>query len=267
MKKAILTLGVAFAALSVAKAQTNIQVFYDFGKDRGHVTTTLEGFYNDNWGNTFFFIDYDYKGINADKKNVNPSSTYFEIARCFNFWHSVPVLNGFSLQAEYNGGFLIGDPQAIPEGSYTGWGINHAFLAGVDYFIHSKDFRNTLNLKVLYKKILGATSKVPMQFTVVWGLQDLFGLKGLRFSGFADFWWQNQFLYAWADNAETGYRDFTSGKETYVTFISEPQLWYNVGQWFGVNNLNIGGEVELSYNFGTLQGFRVRPCAGIKWVF
>ena len=267
MKKAILTLGVAFAALSVAKAQTTIQVFYDFGKDRGHVTTTLEGFYNDNWGNTFFFIDYDYKGINADKKNVNPSSTYFEIARCFNFWHSVPVLNGFSLQAEYNGGFLIGDPQAIPEGSYTGWGINHAFLAGVDYFIHSKDFRNTLNLKVLYKKILGATSKVPMQFTVVWGLQDLFGLKGLRFSGFADFWWQNQFLYAWADNAETGYRDFTSGKETYVTFISEPQLWYNVGQWFGVNNLNIGGEVELSYNFGTLQGFRVRPCAGIKWVF
>ena len=267
MKKAILTLGIAFAALSVAKAQTNLQVFYDFGKDRGHVTTTLEGFYNDNWGNTFFFIDYDYKGINADKKNVNPSSTYFEIARCFNFWHSVPVLNGFSLQAEYNGGFLIGDPQAIPEGSYTGWGINHAFLAGVDYFIHSKDFRNTLNLKVLYKKILGATSKVPMQFTVVWGLQDLFGLKGLRFSGFADFWWQNQFLYAWADNAETGYRDFTSGKETYVTFISEPQLWYNVGQWFGVNNLNIGGEVELSYNFGTLQGFRVRPCAGIKWVF
>ena len=260
----------AFAALAfaqVAGAQTNLQVFYDFGKDRGHVTTTLEGFYNDNWGNTFFFIDYDYKGLNADKKNVTPSSTYFEIARCFNFWHNVPVLNGFSLQLEYNGGLLIGAPQVIPDGSYTGYGINHALLAGVDYFIHSNDYKNTLNLKVLYKKILGATSKVPMQFTVVWGLQDLFGLQGLRFSGFADFWWQDQFLFPWADDAAMGYRDFAQGENTSVTFISEPQLWYNVGQWFGCPNLNIGGELELSVNFGTLKGFRARPCLGAKWVF
>ena len=265
-KKSILTVAVATLAFGmVAKAQTNLQVFYDFGKDRGHVTTTLEGFYMDKGGNTFFFIDYDYKGLNADKKNVTPSSTYFEIARCLNFWQNVPVLNGFSLQVEYNGGLLLGAPQALPAGSYTGYGINHAFLAGVDYFIHSKNYNNTLNLKVLYKKILGATSKVPMQFTVVWGMQDLFGLKGLRFSGFADFWWQDQFLFPWADNAD--YRDYTKGEDTFVTFISEPQLWYNVGQWFGVDNLNIGGEVELSYNFGTLKGFRVRPCAGVKWVF
>ena len=267
-KKSILTVAVATLAFGmVAKAQTNLQVFYDFAKDRGHVTTTLEGFYNDNWGNTFFFIDYDYKGLTADKKNVTPSSTYFEIARCFNFWHNVPVLNGFSLQLEYNGGLLLGSAQDPLTSTYAGYGINHALLAGVDYFIHSNDFKNTLNLKVLYKKILGATSKVPMQFTVVWGLQDLFGLKGLRFSGFADFWWQDQFLFPWLDNADAGYRDFTKGADTYVTFISEPQLWYNVGQWFGVNNLNIGGEVELSVNFGTLQGFRVRPCLGAKWVF
>ena len=265
-QKTILAVAVATLAFTqVAKAQTNLQVFYDFSKDRGHATTTLEGFYGDNWGNTFFFIDYDYKGLDADKKNVTPSSTYFEIARCFNFWQNVPVLNGFSLQVEYNGGLLIGGAQAVPAGSYTGYGINHSFLAGIDYFIHSSDFKNTLNLKVLYKNILGATSKVPMQFTVVWGLQDLFGVQGLRFSGFADFWWQDQFLFPWADN--DAYRDFTKGENTSVTFISEPQLWYNVGQWFGVPNLNIGSEVELSYNFGTLLGFRVRPCAGIKWVF
>ena len=261
---------VALATLALAqgaKAQTNLQVFYDFGKDRGHVTTTLEGFYNDNWGNTFFFIDYDYKGLTADGKNITPSSTYFEIARCFNFWQNVPVLNGFSLQLEYNGGLLLGSEQNLLDGSFTGYGINHCLLAGVDYFIHSKDFKNTLNLKVLYKKILGATSKVPMQFTAVWGLQDLFGLKGLRFCGFADFWWQDQFLFPWADSPLTGYRDYLNGSATSVTFISEPQLWYNVGQHFGVDNLNIGGEVELSCNFGTLKGFRVRPCAGIKWVF
>jgi hypothetical protein len=40
-----------------------------------------------------------------------------------------------------------------------------------------------------------------------------------------------------------------------------------VGQHFGVPNFNIGGEVELSYDFGSSLGFWVRPCAGIKWVF
>lgn len=264
--KTILTLAVATATLALAqeaKAQTNLQVFYDFGKDRGHVTTTLEGFYNDNWGNTFFFIDYDYKGINADKKNVTPSSTYFEIARCFNFWHNVPVLNGFSLQAEYNGGLLLGS-EGNAFGQYTGYGINHALLAGVDYFIHSKDYKNTLNLKVLYKKILGVSSQVPMQFTVVWGLQDLFGAKGLRFSGFADFWWEDHMLFNSHDGLGTLGPD---GELSHVVFISEPQLWYNVGQWFGVNNLNIGGEIELSYDFATTKGFWVRPCLGAKWVF
>ena len=40
-----------------------------------------------------------------------------------------------------------------------------------------------------------------------------------------------------------------------------------IGQHFGVDNLNIGTEVELSYNFGTGKGFFVRPCLGTKWVF
>ena len=53
-------IAVAFATAAFAQgamAQTNLQTFYDFGKNRGHFTTTLEGFYGDNWGNTFFFID------------------------------------------------------------------------------------------------------------------------------------------------------------------------------------------------------------------
>ena len=49
----------AFALLAMAtaaNAQTNFQTFWDF--KRAHVTTTLEGFHMDNWGNTFFFIDF-----------------------------------------------------------------------------------------------------------------------------------------------------------------------------------------------------------------
>ena len=48
--------------------------------------------------------------------------------------------------------------------------------------------------------------------------------------------------------------------------ISEPQLWYNVGRWFKCPNLNIGTEIEFSYNF-TGAGFMCNPCLGIKWCF
>ena len=60
-KKTILAVAVATLAFGqLAKAQTNIQLFYDFGSDRKQVTTTIEGFYNDNWGNTFFFVDHEH---------------------------------------------------------------------------------------------------------------------------------------------------------------------------------------------------------------
>ena len=84
--KSIIAATVAALAFTLgAKAQTNLQTFYDFGKDRGHVTTTLEGFYGDKWGNTFFFVDYDYNSKNENDKVYAPSGTYFEIARCLNF--------------------------------------------------------------------------------------------------------------------------------------------------------------------------------------
>jgi len=231
MKKVLVV--AAFAALFFAqgaKAQTNFQTFYDFG--RKHFTTTLEGFHQDNWGNTFFFIDYDYNHRDANNKVISPSGTYFEIARCLNFWQD-SALAPFSLQYEYNGGLGMG------------FGINSAFLFGVDYFLHSADFNNTLNLKVLYKQFIGMSSKLPMQFTTVWGCQDLFGLSGLRFSGFADVWWEG-------DN---------------MVFLSEPQLWMGIG-----SHASVGGEVEFSYNFGGLEyttgkKFNIMPCLGWKWVF
>ena len=267
MKKVFL-MAVTTAALLFAqgaKAQTNLQIFYDFSSDRQHVTTTLEGFYNDNWGNTFFFIDYDFNGKTATNQNVTPSGTYFEIARCLNFWQN-SALGGLSLQVEYNGGLCFDNPQLL-DGSYTGWGINHSFLAGFDYFIHSADFNNTFNIKVLYKKILGTTQQVPLQFTLVWGFQDLFGVKGLRFSGFADFWWQDHTVLYDHNFKKDGRIPNILPETSRVVFISEPQLWYNIGQHFGCDNLNIGGEIELSYDFATAKGFWCRPCAGIKWVF
>ena len=241
--KHILATAVAALALGVTvHAQTNFQTFYDLG--RKHFTTTLEGFHQDNWGNTFFFIDYDYN--NKDGKTiVSPNNTYFEIARCWNFWGDT-ALAPFSLQMEYNGGFgTWGNLSGLPGTDYGAFPVNSAFLAGVDWFIHSGDFKNILNLKVLYKYFVKLPSKVPMQFTAVWGCQDLFGLNGLRFSGFVDFWCEGNKLVV----------------------LSEPQLWIQLFDHF-----NVGGEVELSYNFAGLEAttgkkFNVMPCIGTKWVF
>ena len=243
MKHAYL-MAAAFAALfsaQAARAQTNIQAFYDFGSDRQHVTTTLEGFYSDKWGNTFFFIDYDFNHKDAKGVNQSPSGSYMEIARCLNFWQNTPVAP-LSLHVEYNGGINF---------------KNSNFLVGLDYFLHNSDFSNTFNFTLLYKTFsAGATSDIPVQFTFVWGMQDLFGVKGLRFSGFADIWGENVINFMEAGDKPRKY-----------VFISEPQLWYNIGQFFGVDNLHIGGEVELSMNFAGYDGFYARPCIGTKWVF
>lgn len=239
MKKSFLlaAAAAAFCLGQEAKAQTNLQVFYDF--DRECISSTIEMFKGDNWGNTFFFVDYDYQLKQANGTTDSPASTYFEIARCLNFWQD-SALGAFSAQIEYNGG--VGT--FIAPGERGFYGVNHAILAGVDYFAHSSDFRNTLNMKVLYKKFRNLEQKAPLQLTAVWGCQDLFGLKGVRFSGFADLWWESQ-----------------------AVFLSEPQIWYNVGGLFGVGNLHIGSEVELAYNFAGVSGFRCRPCLGAKWEF
>ena len=238
MSKKLFVAAVAALALgATVHAQTNFQTFYDLG--RKHFTTTLEGFHQDDWGNTFFFIDYDYNNKDGNKV-VSPNNTYFEIARCWNFWGDT-ALAPLSVQMEYNGGFgTWGNLSGVPGVEYGAFPVNSAFLGGVDWFIHSGDFKNTLNLKLLYKYFVNLPSKVPMQFTAVWGLQDLFGLNGLRFSGFVDFWCEYDHLVV----------------------LSEPQVWFQLFDHF-----NIGGEVELSYNFAGMEGFNVMPCIGTKWVF
>ncbi len=256
-KKIYFAAAVAMMAFSqMADAQTNLQIYYDFGKDRKHVTTTLEGFYGDNWGSTFFFIDYDYHQKDSKNKNISPNGSYFEIARALNFWKDTK-LAPLSLHVEYNGGI------------YSNYTINHAFLGGLEWFIHSKDYKNTLTLEVLGKYIKYNSgsdfhSKLPMQFTAVWGMQDLFNVKGLRFSGFADLWWEEHSVCPVNSDGE---RDWTKAETSNIVFLTEPQIWYCIGQHFGVDNLNIGTEIELSYDFGSAKGFWCRPCLGAKWVF
>ena len=253
-------IGCLFCLLALsAQAGTNLQIYYDFGslgtacpnQRTNRVTTTLELFYADPWGNTFAFIDLDYNIHPNDPKNT-PFLGYFEIARCLNFWQKTPVRD-LSLQVEYNGGLGL-YKDAV--GDIRGYGINHAALVGLNYCLHTADYKNIFNLELLYKYIVddfnGTKNNVPLQFTFVWGCDDFCTAPGLRFSGFLDIWGQKN----------------AASQQSFI-LISEPQLWYNVGRWFKCPNLNIGTEIEFSYNFSgsTSKGFMCNPCVGVKWCF
>ncbi len=229
MRKAIFAL-MLLVAMST-QAQTNLQFHYDFGKDRNYVTTTLEMFKPDKWGNTFFFVDFDY---NMGEQN-HPSSAYLEIARCLKFWNG-PL----SLHVEYNGG--LGTFNALS--TEFAFPINNAYLIGLDYGLNNADFSKTLNIKALYKHIAGKQESA--QLTAVWGLHFL--NRKLSFTGFADLWLE--------DNT------FANNNTTSTVFITEPQLWYNVGE-----HLSVGTEVEIATNFAGVEGVKVCPTLAAKWNF
>ena len=256
MKKSLFIIA-ALMVGTLAKAQTNAQILYDFGSDRKFVTLTLEMFKADKWGSTYFFVDHDfnYDKMVVDSKNIAQGGTYTEISRALNFWQNSKMKN-WSLHVEYNGGITKNYP------------INNAWLFGVEYFIHDKSFKNTLTLQALYKTIRQTDQNVPMQFTAVWTCNDIFGVKGLKFDGFADFWWENHTsMLDKHGDAKVDENGEVIYKNEHTVFTTEPQLWYNVGQHFGCENLSVGGEVEITHNFGSNAGWMVRPCLGVKWDF
>lgn len=213
----------------------NLQLHYDFGKDRKHLTSTVELFKPDKWGSTFFFVDMDY-GAN-DVKGV--SLAYFEIARSFNLGKT-PL----AAHIEYNGGF--GQYHA---GEYPhAYQIEDAWLGGVEYIYNNEDFSRGITLQMLYKYIRDKHN-ASFQLTLVWYLN--MQNNKLTFTGFADYWKEDMWLF----------QDEIYSKTRFV-FMSEPQLWYNF-----TPNFSAGSEIETGYNFGGIKGFRINPTLGIKWTF
>lgn len=225
MSKLLFIITFLFAVLMV-QAQ-NIQTHYDFGKDRNYLTTTVEMFKPDDWGTTFFFIDFDY----GSAENEGVSSSYFEIARGLKFWDSP-----FELHVEYNGGF--GQFKSIPtNGAYQ---INDAWLFGGNYTWNNETFTRIFTLQAMYKNIRGKDDG-SFQITGVWNLTS--PDKSITFCGFADFW-----------KEKSTYGDYI--------FISEPQFWYSLTSHFA-----IGTEIEISNNFANNDGFMANPTVAAKWNF
>lgn len=231
-----LFIGILLCAMGT-QAQ-NIQVLYDLGNGRKHVTTTLEMFRPDDWGDTFYFVDIDYK---FDKYN-HPGLAYMEFARNLRFWEK-PI----SIHLEYNGGLMAtNDGVFIP--------INNALLTGVDFGWKDKSFTKFFNLQLLYKNIVGK-NRDSFQITGVWNL-NYFNSK-LTLSGFADFWREDNINFVNAKGAP-----LATPTNTKYVFMTEPQVWYNVTE-----HLSLGGEIELATNFGAVDGFKACPALGLKWNF
>lgn len=246
MKKVITSLAVVFFA--VTSFAQNLQLHYDFGKHmydgleaRPNLTTTFELFRADGLGSTYLFVDLDYS-----KKAVG---AYTEISREFCFWPNTKM-DWLSIHLEYNGGLV------------TGGSFNNAWLAGLTYSGHSKDFTKTWSLTASYKAIpgvLAANGNCDMhnfQITGVWGIT--FAKGWCSFDGFIDVWRQhNQWLDSSMSTIHTSY-----------VWVSEPQFWVNFNKikgWEKVN-LSLGTEVRLSYNFVGNRFYAI-PTAAAKWSF
>lgn len=244
MKKILTPVMMSMCVIS-ALAQ-NIQLHYDLGHSlyddlsgRPNVTTTVEMFKPDRWGNTFFFTDIDYFTDGA-------AGAYWEVAREINLGKTSP----WALHVEYNGGATTIE--------HTGIGnrFQHAFLGGVAWNWASKDYTKTLSLKGMYKYYFKGTNRGAFngfQLTAVWG--DTFS-KGLcTFSGFIDVWYDKD----------------VRGK---LITLAEPQLWFNFNTIKGMENVNlsVGTEVEISNNFvfndvGRNDKFYAIPTLAAKWTF
>jgi hypothetical protein len=233
MKKILLLL----VLLSFTKIYAqNLQFHYDLGEDRKYITTTLEMFKPDEYGATFFFVDFDYNLPG----NKSMSLAYFEIARYIN------VYDKLALTVQYNDGFVVGGlPNLDVNVAFT---LNQTWLGGISYPINLGFV--TLNTDLLYRNTYGSEGP-DGQLTIVWYVPFL--NNKLSFTGFLDFWSQDIAL-----------RDFTADTDKKeMVFLTEPQIWYNV--W---NHLSVGTEIEISNNFLPGQKeVKVNPTLALKWNF
>lgn len=227
------------AMFSYMANSQNVQLHYDFGEDRQMLTSTIEMFKPDNWGSTFFFVDFDYGSKASDVDGI--SLAYMEISRDLKFWKA-PI----SIHAEFDGGFGQYRIDPTNNGAFS---INNAYLFGPAYSWNNESFTRGFTLQALYKHITDKHD-ATFQITGVWYMHFLEGK--LTFSGFADFWKEDNVVLD----------DDGVASEAEFVFLSEPQLWYNA-----TKNFSLGGEVEISSNFGGNKGFMINPTLGLKWTF
>jgi hypothetical protein len=225
--------------LPLALCGQNLQLHYDFGKERKFYTATLEMFKPDSFGTTFWFVDFDF---NYPGKPRSMSAAYWEISHDFYIpWLiNKPAFTKLGFHVEYNDGFAT----FKDSGNYMGVAsYNSVFLTGFSYPVKIGPVEVTTQW--LFRAPRGMD--VPdFQFTLVW-YQLLFRNK-ILFTGFMDLWSQDKIMYP--DSKE-------------LVFQTEPQLWYLVRP-----KLGLGGEAEISRNFPVgPHAWQINPTLAFRWEF
>lgn len=159
MKKLFVLFLLAFTGTIFSQ---NLQLHYDFGKDREYLTSTIEMFKPDEYGATFFFVDFDYNRGG----NKSMSLAYFEIARYVN------VFDKLSVTAQYNDG-MVGN-----------FNLGHVWLGGLSYPIDLGFV--TLSTDILFRKDYTSANSADAQLTTVWYVPFL--NNKVAFTGFLDVW-------------------------------------------------------------------------------
>jgi hypothetical protein len=142
-------------------AQTNIQLHYDV--ERKYNTSTLEMFKVDEYGSTFWFVDFDYE--NGNSGIWGPKSTsmaYWEFTRIFN-------IDKVGLGIQYNGGLN------------TYGSFDPVWLVGVEYSINLGSLTLLSSVWIRETELYGT----GYQYTAVWfkPFSDR-----ISFMGFLDVW-------------------------------------------------------------------------------
>ena len=239
MMKKVFMMALTAVAAFTAQAQ-NIQLHYDFGRNiytgeeagRQKVTATLEQFKADEWGQWYYFVDFDF-----NRKELK--SAYTEISREIKFGKECP----FAAHVEYNGGLATGI------GSFQ-----QAGLIGAAYNGHNADFSKTWSVQVLYKHFFKSYNDTrayaSAQLTGVWGLH--FFDRKLTFSGFIDFWR--------GEKAANGHGC--------LVILSEPQLWYNFNKHFSVGTeMEFSNNFVYNTDAESSKTFFWNPTLAVKWNF
>ena len=167
MKKVIL----GFLLLIAINSQgQNIQLMYDFGSQKEHITATFEHFSVDEYGTNFYFIDAEFNGTNREV-----SLAYIKAMRTIKLFKSP-----FSVHLGFDGGLLHTDAFSAH--------INNAYMIGGDYTLMSNEYSKTVSFKAMYKAIPGIDN-ATFQVSTIWVLNFL--NNKITASGFIHYWQEN----------------------------------------------------------------------------
>lgn len=134
---------------------------------------------------------------------------------------------------------LVGAHIEYNGGHGNAFSLNEAWIFGANYGKGSAKWG--FSTYAGYKAFTGADGEANFQITGTWYWNIV--PDKLTFSGFADYWTQKGLFF--------------DGN----VFLAEPQLWFHLNKTF-----SIGGELELSSNFGTFNSaLKGRPTVAVKW--